>query len=282
MLHKKALSWKMTFLRLTFFKKEKIGCLERRTQSKTGWPEVTRPRSTEKNGANKHWANKKCLQLYIIPLLKYTRVSNKKLLYGSVWLLLSKEISDLVGRRTLNASQMGSDTHHAVDLRLASLGQVYNIDPIVVEILHAAVKVLPQESPRLSGQRDPAETQLLEKKQRRQVVSNRRQTLTNRMDSFEVVNLIVLPRVPPIQCITKVFHQHHWLTLKRRIDCEILLLIFTALHNVTSPLTLYLHLGCLVLHTSISIWQLANVERVSRCNICMSHAERETLGKFAY
>lgn len=57
---------------------------------------------------------------------------------------------------------MGSDTHHAVDLRLASLGQVYNIDPIVVEILHAAVKVLPQESPRLSGQRDPAETQLLE------------------------------------------------------------------------------------------------------------------------
>lgn len=74
----------------------------------------------------------------------------------------NQEISDLVGRRTLNASQMGSDTHHAVDLRLASLGQVYNIDPIVVEILHAAVKVLPQESPRFSGQRDPAETQLLE------------------------------------------------------------------------------------------------------------------------
>lgn len=77
-------------------------------------------------------------------------------------MLPSKEISDLVGRRTLNASQMGSHTHHAVDLRLASLGQVYNIDPIVVEILHAAVKVLPQESPRFSGQRDPAETQLLE------------------------------------------------------------------------------------------------------------------------
>lgn len=68
----------------------------------------------------------------------------------------------MVGRHTFDVAQTGSDTHHAVYLRLASLGQVYNIDPIVVEILHAAVKVLPQESAGLSGQWDPAETQLLE------------------------------------------------------------------------------------------------------------------------
>lgn len=147
---------------------------------------------------------------------------------------------------------MGSDTHHAVDLRLASLGQVYNIDPIVVEILHAAVKVLPQESAGLSGQRDPAETQLLEGEETEEAGSEQQKANTDK-HSFEVVNLIVLPGVSPTQCITKVFHQYHWLTLKRRIDCEILLLIFTALHNVTSPLTLYLHLGCLVLHTSILI-----------------------------
>lgn len=46
-------------------------------------------------------------------------------------------------------------------LRLASLGQVYNVDPVVVEILHAAVKVPPQEGAGLPGQRDPAEAQLL-------------------------------------------------------------------------------------------------------------------------
>lgn len=67
---------------------------------------------------------------------------------------------DSVG--TLNASQTGGGTHHAVYLRLASLGQVYNVDPIVVEVLHAAVKVPPQESAGLSGQWDPTETQLLE------------------------------------------------------------------------------------------------------------------------
>lgn len=100
-------------------------------------------------------------------------------------MLLFEEISDLVGRRTLNVSQTGSDTHHAVYLRLASLGQVYNIDPIVVEILHAAVKVLPQESAGLSGQRDPAETQLLEGEETESEKAAI-ETAANKMHSFEV------------------------------------------------------------------------------------------------
>lgn len=56
--------------------------------------------------------------------------------------------------------QTGCQTHHAVDLRLASLGQVYDIDPVVVEVLHAAVEVLPQEGAGFSRQGDAAEAQL--------------------------------------------------------------------------------------------------------------------------
>lgn len=46
------------------------------------------------------------------------------------------------------------------------------------------------------------------------------------MQCFEVVNLMLLPEAPPTQYITKVSHRHYWLTLKHRIDSEILLLIF--------------------------------------------------------
>lgn len=55
---------------------------------------------------------------------------------------------------------VNSNTHHAVNLRLASLCQVYNIDPVVVEVFHAAVEVLPQKGARFTRQWDASETQL--------------------------------------------------------------------------------------------------------------------------
>lgn len=51
-------------------------------------------------------------------------------------------------------------THHAVDLRLASLRQVDDVVPVVVQVLHAAVEVPPQEGAGFAGQRDAPETQL--------------------------------------------------------------------------------------------------------------------------
>lgn len=54
----------------------------------------------------------------------------------------------------------GTRTHHAVDLRLASLRQVDDVVPVVVQVLHAAVEVPPQEGAGLPGQRDAPETQL--------------------------------------------------------------------------------------------------------------------------
>jgi len=47
-----------------------------------------------------------------------------------------------------------------VNLRLASLCQVYNVDAVVVEVLHAAVEVLPQEGAGFPRQRDASEAQL--------------------------------------------------------------------------------------------------------------------------
>lgn len=51
-------------------------------------------------------------------------------------------------------------THHAVDLRLASLRQVDDVVPVVVQVLHAALEVPPQEGAGFAGQRDAPETQL--------------------------------------------------------------------------------------------------------------------------
>jgi len=47
-----------------------------------------------------------------------------------------------------------------VYLWLAPLGQVDDVDPVVIEVLHAAVEVLPQEGAGFTGQRDASETQL--------------------------------------------------------------------------------------------------------------------------
>lgn len=51
-------------------------------------------------------------------------------------------------------------THHAVDLQLAPLRQIDDVDPVVVQVLHAAMEVLPQEGAGFAGQRDASETQL--------------------------------------------------------------------------------------------------------------------------
>lgn len=51
-------------------------------------------------------------------------------------------------------------THHAVDLWLASLCQVDDVVTVVVQVLHAAVEVLPQEGAGFARQRDAPETQL--------------------------------------------------------------------------------------------------------------------------
>lgn len=50
-----------------------------------------------------------------------------------------------------------------MDLWLAPLGQVDDIDPVVVEVFHAAVEVLPQKDAGFTGQRDAAEAQLWRK-----------------------------------------------------------------------------------------------------------------------
>lgn len=50
--------------------------------------------------------------------------------------------------------------YHGVDLRFASLGHVDDIDPIVVEVLQAAMEILPQKGPRLSWQRNSSKTKL--------------------------------------------------------------------------------------------------------------------------
>lgn len=51
-------------------------------------------------------------------------------------------------------------THHAVYLWLASLCQIYDIDPVVVEVFHATIEVLPQKGAGLTRQRDPSKAQL--------------------------------------------------------------------------------------------------------------------------
>lgn len=47
-----------------------------------------------------------------------------------------------------------------MDLRLASLGQVDDVVPVVVQVLHAALEVPPQEGAGFPGQRDAPEAQL--------------------------------------------------------------------------------------------------------------------------
>lgn len=47
-----------------------------------------------------------------------------------------------------------------MDLRLAPLRQVDDVVPVVVQVLHAAVEVPPQEGAGFSGQRDAPEAQL--------------------------------------------------------------------------------------------------------------------------
>ena len=42
------------------------------------------------------------------------------------------------------------ESYHAVDLGLASLCQVNDVDTVVVEVLNAAVEVLPEEGSGLS------------------------------------------------------------------------------------------------------------------------------------
>lgn len=50
--------------------------------------------------------------------------------------------------------------YHGVDLRFASLGHVDDIDSVVVEVLQAAMEILPQKGPRLAGQWDSSKTKL--------------------------------------------------------------------------------------------------------------------------
>lgn len=71
------------------------------------------------------------------------------------------------------------ETHHAVDLQLAPLGQVDDVDAVVVQVLHAAVEVLPQEGSRFSRQRDASETQL-------GAVTDRRETAEQRKINLEL------------------------------------------------------------------------------------------------
>ena len=53
---------------------------------------------------------------------------------------------------------MGTGSHHAVYLGLASLGQVDDVDPVVVQVLNAAVEVLPDEGARLARKGDTPKT----------------------------------------------------------------------------------------------------------------------------
>lgn len=57
-------------------------------------------------------------------------------------------------------SQKVCATHHTVYLWLAPLCQVYDVDSVVVEVLHAAVEVLPQKGARFTRQWDASEAQL--------------------------------------------------------------------------------------------------------------------------
>lgn len=54
-----------------------------------------------------------------------------------------------------------------MDLQLAPLRQVDDVDAVVVQVLHAAMEVLPQEGAGFAGQRDAAETQLRPARERR-------------------------------------------------------------------------------------------------------------------
>lgn len=62
------------------------------------------------------------------------------------------------------ASERRNFTHHAVDLWFLALGQINDINAVVVEVLHTAVKVLAQERSWFSGQRNAADTELCETK----------------------------------------------------------------------------------------------------------------------
>ena len=58
--------------------------------------------------------------------------------------------------RGMSGVEAGS--HHAVYLGLASLGQVDDVDPVVVQVLNAAVEVLPDEGARLARKGDTPKT----------------------------------------------------------------------------------------------------------------------------
>ena len=60
-------------------------------------------------------------------------------------------------------------TYHTVYLWLASLCQVYDIDPVVVKVFHAAVEVLPQKGAGFTRQRDAPKTQLYGDKETQEV-----------------------------------------------------------------------------------------------------------------
>lgn len=55
-------------------------------------------------------------------------------------------------------------THHTVDLWFLALGQVDDVHPVVVQVLHTTVEVLAQERSRFSGQRNAADAELCETK----------------------------------------------------------------------------------------------------------------------
>lgn len=50
--------------------------------------------------------------------------------------------------------------YHGVYLRLPSLGEIDDVHSVVVEVLHAAVKVPSEERSRLSRERDPTKAEL--------------------------------------------------------------------------------------------------------------------------
>lgn len=62
---------------------------------------------------------------------------------------------------TLNAvHHEQQQPYHSVYLRLAALGEVDDVHPVVVEVLHTAMKVPPEERSGFSRKRDPAEAEL--------------------------------------------------------------------------------------------------------------------------
>ena len=52
------------------------------------------------------------------------------------------------------------DPYHTVDLELASLGQVDNADSIIVEVLYAAMEVLPKEASWFTRYRNSSKAEL--------------------------------------------------------------------------------------------------------------------------